>query len=198
MANQLNSGSLDTLKLDDVLLTHIERTANGGYKAEFVQHISRNNGTEGDDVLAMMNASDPRFQRGSKTYNWTPTTLQDIETLLAIPSLDLENSNYVAVTTKGGKVRDVVQLNILNPEYNGHKVSVQITETTEATDWQKANDTGFKVNPATSEVLTKDGMNIYRNTKMVLGEANHTFIQHDKVEVKIEEAQKVAASLDMM
>jgi hypothetical protein len=197
MANQLNSGSLDTLKLGDVLLTHIERTANGSYKAEFVQHINRGGDTS-DDVLAMMNASDPRFQRGSKTYNWTPTTLQDIETLLAIPSLDLENSNYVAVTTKGGKVRDVVQLNILNPLYNGHKVSVQITETTIPTDWQKANDTGFKVNPATSEVLTKDGMNIYRNTKMVLGEANHTFIQHDRVEVKIEEAQKVAASLDMM
>ena len=198
MANQLNSGSLDTLKLDDVLLTHIERTANGGYKAEFVQHISRNNGTEGDDVLAMMNASDPRFQRGSKTYTWTRATLSDLETLLAIPGLDIENSDFVTITSKSGKVREVTNLNILNPEFNSKKLSVQITETTEPTEWQKANDTGYKVNPATSEVLTKDGMNIYRNTKMVLGEAEHTFIQHDRVEVKIEEAVTASAELEMM
>jgi hypothetical protein len=185
MANQLNSGSLSTLNVDDVLLTHVEKSANGGFRAEFVQNINRGGDTS-DDVLAMMNASDPRFQRGSKTYTWTRATLSDLETLLAIPGLDIENSDFVTITSKSGKVREVTNLNILNPEFNGKKLSVQITETTEPTDWQKANDTGYKVNPATSEVLTKDGKNIYRNTKMVLGQAEHNFIQNDRVEVKIE------------
>tara|TARA_R110002012_G_scaffold290829_1_gene485008 strand:+ start:81 stop:674 length:594 start_codon:yes stop_codon:yes gene_type:complete len=197
MANQLNSGSLSTLNVDDVLLTHVEKSANGGFRAEFVQNINRGGDTS-DDVLAMMNASDPRFQRGSKTYTWTRATLSDLETLLAIPGLDIENSDFVTITSKSGKVREVTNLNILNPEFNSKKLSVQITETTEPTEWQKANDTGYKVNPATSEVLTKDGMNIYRNTKMVLGEAEHTFIQHDRVEVKIEEAVTASAELEMM
>lgn len=197
MANQLNSGSLSTLNVDDVLLTHVEKSANGGFRAEFVQNINRGGDTS-DDVLAMMNASDPRFQRGSKTYTWTRATLSDLETLLAIPGLDIENSDFVTITSKSGKVREVTNLNILNPEFNGKKLSVQITETTEPTDWQKANDTGYKVNPATSEVLTKDGKNIYRNTKMVLGQAEHTFIQHDRVEVKIEEAITASAELEMM
>ncbi len=197
MANQLNSGSLDTLKVDEVLLTHVEKTANGGFKAEFVQNINRSGDTS-DDVLAMMNASDPRFKRGSKTYNWTKSTLADLETLLNIPGLDIENSDFVTITSKTGKVREVTYLNILNPEYNGQKVRVQITETTEATDWQRDNDTGYKVNPATSEVLTKDGKNIYRNTKLVLHEPNHTYVQHDRVEVKIEEAITAKAELEMM
>tara|TARA_R100000541_G_scaffold41593_1_gene49027 strand:+ start:1844 stop:2437 length:594 start_codon:yes stop_codon:yes gene_type:complete len=197
MANQLNSGSLDTLKVDEVLLTHVEKTANGGFRAEFVQNINRGGDTT-DDVLAMMNASDPRFKRGSKTYNWTKSTITDLETLLNVPGLDIENSEFVAITSKTGKVREVTYLNILNPEYNGQKVSVQITETTEATDWQRDNDTGYKVNPATSEVLTKDGKNIYRNTKLVLGEPTHTYVQHDRVEVKIEEAMTATASMEML
>jgi hypothetical protein len=33
---------------------------------------------------------------------------------------------------------------------------------------------------------------------MVLGQAEHTFIQHDRVEVKIEEAITASAELEMM
>jgi len=182
MANQLNSGSLDTLKVDDVILTHVERTANGGYRAEFVEHINRG-GTGSDDVLAMMNASDPRFQRGSKTYTWVPATITDVETLLNIDGLDIENSEFVSITSKAGKVRQVVPLNILNPEFNGNKLRVEITETTTPTDWQKANGVGHKVNPATNEILLKDGQKIYRNTKMTIKEPVHTFVQHDRVDV---------------
>jgi hypothetical protein len=196
MANQLNSGSLDTLKVDDVILTHVEKTASGGYRAEFVEHINRG-GTGSDDVLAMMNASDPRFQRGSKTYTWVPATITDVETLLNIDGLDIENMEFVSITSKSGKVRQVVPLNILNPEFNGKRLRVEITETTTPTDWQKANDTGYKVNPATGETLEKDGQKIYRNTRMTINEPVHTFIQHDRVEVKVEEFES-ADTLQMM
>lgn len=42
-----------------------------------------------------------------------------------------------------------------------------------------------KVNPTTSEVLEKGGQPIYRHTRLVAGEANHVFLQHDRVPAKI-------------
>ena len=42
MANQINSGSLSTLKLDQTLLSHVQKAANDSYQACFIERIDRN------------------------------------------------------------------------------------------------------------------------------------------------------------
>ena len=52
------------------------------------------------------------------------------------------------------------------------------------------------VNPATGEILLKDGQKIYRNTKMTISEPSHTFVQHDRVNEVVE--TQVQDMADMM
>ena len=42
MANQTNSGSLDTLKIDQTLLLSLQKASNDSYQAVFVERIDRN------------------------------------------------------------------------------------------------------------------------------------------------------------
>ena len=200
MANLLNSGSLDTLNIDQTLLLQVQQTANDTYQAVFIEKIQRSNvATDDDDsgeidALASMNYGDDRFQRGSKTYVYTKVTAEGLEKLLNIDNLDIENSTFVSQTTKAGKVIQVLKLNILNPinmdaEHPGYKMRwrVKIVEDTNPTEWQAANNAG-KINPSTGEVLSKDGKAIYTHNRVVYSHspAKHTLVEHDRVTTEVE------------
>lgn len=211
MANQLNSGSLNTLKLDQTLLSHVQKAANDSYQACFIERIDRNtapptNESDNDeiDALSILNYGDDRFQQGSKTYVYKRITPESIE-LLSIKNADgtafnLDAAIFSAKTTKAGKVVQACDLNILNPVVSatdhpnvGMRFRVKLVETHEPTQWQ-ADNNGHKINPSTKEDLTVTDAatgeikKIYSAHNVVLSTANpkHMLIAHDKVTVTAE------------
>jgi len=203
MANQLNSGSLDTLKLDETLLVHIQKSANDSYQALFVEKIDRSiisgtSVTETTDrpvnVLADLNYSDDRFRRGGNNHVYVKATAKDLEAKLQIAGLDIENADFTPIMTKGGKTKQALTLNILNPVNveNGCRFRVVLSEDTTPDTWQ-ANNNDFKVNPSTGEALMKDGKHIYSHHYITYAKGDgykdyHTLVQHDRVNVAVEQS----------
>ena len=201
MSNKLNSGSLDTLKVGDVLMKHVQTTSTGGYQVCFIENINRG-GNAGSSALSDLNYSDSRFQRGSRMYVYATAQLSDLEKALGIDGLDIENMDFAAETTKSGKVINCATLNILNPVnvLNGKKFKVQIDEDTKPLDEWQANNDAYKVNPATGEALMKDGQHIYsKNTLTYEDSVQHTLIAHDREPVAAEQpVQNFEAELEMI
>tara|TARA_R110000822_G_scaffold78049_9_gene187081 strand:- start:315 stop:1013 length:699 start_codon:yes stop_codon:yes gene_type:complete len=213
MANQTNSGSLDTLKIDQTLLLSLQKASNDSYQAVFVERIDRNGSskvttTEDNDeidALATMNYGDSRFQQGSTTYKYGRMTAESIELLKIKNSdgtdFDLDAAEFTAMTQKSGKVVQSCSLNILNPSvqepshpaYN-MRYRVKLVETHVPNEWQLENDK-HKINPSTGETLTKAvadeetgeivAHKIYDAHRMVFtnNSVKHNLIQHDRVNV---------------
>ena len=190
MANQLNSGSLDTLNVGDVLMRHVQTTSTGGYQVCVIENINRSGSSASNSALTDLNYSNSRFQRGSRTYVYTTCELSDLEKILGIDGLDIENMEFKSETTKSGKVISCVHLNVLNPVnmLNNKAFKVQINEDVKPHDeWQKKNDT-YKVNPATGEALMKGENNIYaKNTLTYEDSREHVMVAHDRDEVAVED-----------
>lgn len=200
MANQLNSGNLNTLKLDETLLVRVQKTANDSYQALFVENIDRSviNKTESDNTetianaLAELNYSNDKFRRGGKNHVYITATAKDLERVLQIPELDIENSDFGPITTKSGKTKYALDLNILNPmnmdtesKFYQQRFRVRLVEDTTPDAWQANND-DFKVNPSTGEALMKDGKHIYTHHTITFSKGDgfkdyHQLVQHDKV-----------------
>ena len=64
MANQLNTGSIQTLTKGNTLLVNAQQVANGKVQLEFAEIIKSS--TTGVNVLAMLNKSDDRFSSGAR------------------------------------------------------------------------------------------------------------------------------------
>ena len=212
MANQLNSGRLDTLNIDQTLLLQVQEAANDTYQAVFIEKIERGNlPTSNDDsgeidALASMNYGDDRFQRGSKTYVYSKVTAKGLERLLGIDGFSIENSTFLSETTKAGKVIQVLKLNVLNPvnmdaEHAGYGMRwrVKLVEDTIPTAYQLKNDAG-KINPKTKELLTKDGAIIYTHHRVVYSKnaAAHILVEHDKVSAEVESFETADEALSMI
>ena len=220
MANQINSGSLDTLKIDDTLLVHVQQAANNSYQALFIERIDRNNRptteTETDndeiDALSTLNYGDSRFQQGSVNYKYTGVTNESLA-LLKIKNadgtaFDLDTAEFNAMTQKNGKVVQCTMLNIINPtiQEESHvahnmRYRLKLVETHVPTTWQLENSK-HKINPSTDEALTKNvvdtetgeviNMKIYSAHKMVFtnNPVKHIFIKHDKVTAPVKSFEK--------
>ena len=84
----------------------------------------------------------------------------------------------------------MMDLDILNPEFNGTRFRVQITETTEPTEWQAENvERAAKRAGKDGDYITHEGDYIFSNSDIVLlpegQDTNHTWLTAD--------SQKVAA-----
>ena len=76
--------------------------------------------------------------------------------------------------------RETKVLNIASPSVGGQELRVQVTETTEPTEWQAMNlETAAKRRGKDGEYITHQGMYIFANTSMVYGEPKHTFLEAD-------------------
>ncbi len=209
MANQLNSGSLDTLKSGQTLLQSIRKVDNGKYQLTLIERVSTssNDVVVGDeemiDGLAELNYGDDRFSNTSDYYAWPTVSAEGINRILG-GGFDVNAQEFETYTTKSGAVAERVMTNVLNPvsesdgSTSGKRMRVRLMESTTPTEWQSKNG-GYKINPQTSEPLTKDGKFIYRNNRCVFtnGHVPHTKVQHDVAEVKVEEFESEDA-LTMM
>ena len=156
MANQLNSGSLDTLKVGQTLLTKVTRTSTNKVQIEIAEKIQNTTSTSslGDgfsNALSMLNASDGAFSAGKPRRHWAAVEPIDLEMMLNIDGLDLETGDYkteTVQTSNGPKQVEVIYLNILNPQANvdpttgesiAERMRLRIVETTEGNEWDTAH-----------------------------------------------------------
>lgn len=185
MANQLNSGSIDTLKKGDTLLVNARKVANGKIQLEFAEIINSN--TKGVNVLALLNKSDDRFSSNARRA-WMTAEPTDAAELLGI-NLGANQPWYAS--DKG----DMLDLYILNPSMYDTRMRVIVNETTEPTEYQAENlERSAKRRGKEGEFITHNGDYIFSNTDVVLSNDNteefHVFLESDNTGLKT----KVAAA----
>lgn len=127
MANQLNSAQgmdLKTLKAGQVVLTKVIKTSNPEivslelYEGGIVNTTrGTSTTTEGQyEGLGMMMAGYKGFNNsGSVTVAWQNITVSNLELMLGVDELDINNGIWQEFTTKAGKTKEMLALNILNP-----------------------------------------------------------------------------------
>lgn len=163
--------TVENLEGNEMLLVSAKKVNGGKVQLEFAQKISNPNARPAS-ITGLLNESDDRFSGslGAPRRAWLAGEPADIEAKLGITCSDLLN------------VGDAKVLNVLNPTIGGHPLNIQITETTEGTDWDVANfETRAKRAGKDGDfITTPSGEYIYTRSTVVLGEAKHQFITDTK------------------
>ena len=189
MANQLNTGSVDDLKVGETLLMNAKKV--GGEKiqlqfAEIVQSAERE-----INALTVLNKSDDRFSSRARRA-WVTAEPVDAARIFDINFGD-DNEAW-EMTDKG----EVMELNILNPMYETTRFRLLVTETTESTEWQKENlEKAAKRKGKEGPFVMNNGNYIFSNTSTILTNEEttdkHDFLIADStmIEVKAEDLVEV-------
>ena len=172
--NQLNSGSLDTLEVGQTLLISARQISNGKISLEFAEKITAKDRPV--RALTILNASDDRFSSGARR-GWATAEPVDASNAFEVNFGD-DGDWY---TSEKGEMMD---LDILNPEFNGVRFRLQITETTEPTEWQAENvERAAKRAGKDGDYITHEGDYIFSNSDIVLlpedQNAKHTWLTPD-------------------
>ncbi len=171
----INSGSISTLQAGNSLLVHARRVSGGKLQLELAEVTS----SQEPNVLSMFNKSDSRFSQQGARRAWMTVEAQDAGKLLGV---DLSDNNPAWAVDQQG--REILALNILNPEVNGQVLRLKIEETTTPTTWQAANvATAAKRKGAEGDFITNGGKYIFSNTNIVFGQVGevieHTLLEAD-------------------
>jgi len=157
--NELNSGALETLVAGDTLLISARKIANGKISLEFAEKITATDRPV--SALTLLNASDDRFSSGARR-GWA--TAEPVDASKAI-GINFGDDGEWYASDRG----EMMDLDILNPAYNGVRFRVQITETTEPTEWQADNlEKSAKRAGKDGDFITNDGDYIFSNSDIVL------------------------------
>ena len=108
------------------------------------------------NVLATLNKSDSRFNQGRNRFAWMKAMPEQLKEFFGITSTSLEELSY-----EEGLQRDELEegkhyltLDIENPSIQGEPLHIEISETTEPTDWQAVNqENAVKQLKITDEVV---------------------------------------------
>jgi len=123
--------------------------------------------TSSANVLGLLNEDDDRFNQQKPRYAWLSGTPASIEKQFGIDVSSLGEG-------------DVLEIGQVDPKLAGfpnETLNIQITETTEGSEWQVANfDRAAKRAGKDGDFIMKDDMYIYVNSTVVTGEANHTIL----------------------
>ena len=128
MANQLNSGSLDTLKPNETLLLQARKVANGKIQLEVAEQIQVSDSPM--NVLGMLNKSDDRFKSNARR-TWITAEPTDATELFDI-NFGTDAEWYMGTSKSGAQV-ELLDLNVLNPVINDMRCRILVTETIEPT-----------------------------------------------------------------
>lgn len=159
--------TVDTLKKGDTLLVSVKAVKGGKTQLEFAEHIKNPNAKSSNSLVGLFNKSDEKFSSNKPRRGWITGEKTDMEEALGIkiPAMEL------------GEKKD---LNILNPQLGGESIRVQITETTDADNYQKDNiDSQAKTAGPEGDFIFCGGKHIFSNTSVVQGTATHTFLVAD-------------------
>ena len=187
MANLLHSGDLNTLKLGQTLLTRFKKIEGGFVQMELAEVKE---GSRGLSAAFVFNQSDKRFSRNSARRAWQPATPADVQSALGI---SVGDDQAWELDEMGN---ETLTVNILNPTatYEGQEFNlrVQIVETTEPTDWQRANiNTAAKRKGRDGEFVLHNGEYIFTRSNIVFNEPVDVYLKADTEPVKDDVVQKV-------
>ena len=157
---------VEDLKAGDLLLVSAKRVNGNKVQLCFAQKVI-NPEARPSSITGLLNTSDDRFtQSGKARYAWVSGEGADIKEKFGIDCSDIPN------------LGDSKDLGILNPDLDGNKLSLQITETTEGSEYDVANfETRAKRAGKDGEfIMTADGQYIYVKSSIVMGEPKHVFI----------------------
>jgi hypothetical protein len=193
MKNQLNTGSLDTLKKGETLLVNARQVANGKIHLEFAEIIKVNE--KGENVLALLNKSDDRFSSNARR-TWITAEPADATDHLGV---DFGAQAPWYVSERG----EMLDLNILNPLIKGSRCRVVVEESTEPTEYQADNlDKSAKRKGKGGEFITHEGNYIFSNTTIALTnestEKMHIFLTPDSVTTKLGQTSDMSHSIGTM
>lgn len=182
--NQLNSGSIDTLKKGDTLMVSARKVNGGKISLEFAEIIETSDRLV--SALTILNKSDDRFSSRPRRA-WVSAEPSDASELF---NVNFGDDGEWYDSEKG----EMIDLDVLNPTYNGQRFRVQINETVEGTQWQIDNaDVAAKRKGKGGDFITHNGEYIYSNGDIVLvdegNEVTHTYLESDTA--TIENATKV-------
>ena len=187
MANLLHSGDLNTLKLGQTLLTRFRKIEGGFVQMELAEVKE---GSRGLSAAFVFNQSDNRFSRNSARRAWQPATPNDIESTLGISVGDAEGWEMDDMGN------EILTVNILNPvaSFEGQEfpLRVQIVETTEPTDWQRANlNTAAKRKGKDGDFILHNGEYIFTRSSIVFSDPVDVYLQADTAPVPTATIEKV-------
>ena len=191
MENTKNSGSLDTLNLKDTLLVSARKINGGKLSLEFAEIIK--SGDRAVSALTLLNASDSRFS-GKPRRSWVSAEPVDAAQLF---NINFGDDGEWIMTERG----EMMELNILNPSYNGERFRLQINETVQGTQYQLDNiETSAKRRGKDGEFITHDGNYVFSNTEVVMvsknEDVNHTYLETDSQNIsKVEDAVEEMAEI---
>jgi hypothetical protein len=180
MENVLNSGSLETLKQGQVLLTQLRQVSGGKIQMEFAEVKESSSGL---NPVFLFNKSDSRFTSNSARRAWQNGQPSDVEEMFNLPGI-CGNDQAWYQNEKGHTVLD---MNVLNPSliYDGqpYPIRVQIQETIEGDEWQISNtDTAAKRKGKGGDFILHNGNYIFTNSTIVIGqEPQDIFLKPDTI-----------------
>lgn len=172
-------GNINLLVPGQCLLTQASKTKNADkVQLEFAEVLSVGNS---NSITARLNRSDVRFKTRARRA-WETVMMKDAAEDFGI---NLGDDAGWELQSNG---KDILPLNILNPQIEGQFIRLQILETQEGdansgliTDWMRDNvDTAAKRRGADGDFITKNGKHIFSKSRIVFckeGEnPNHVFI----------------------
>ena len=182
------NSQLNSLKTGETLLVRALKTRTNKIQLEFAERVRSVEGNPGS-LLAMLNASDPKFTSGARRA-WIPVEISDAATLF---NINLGDDAPWTLTATG---KDELILGIINPTVTDMRLRLQINETVEPTEWQAENtDTAAKRKGAEGDFIKHKGQYIFSNTGVVLmkkGEnPEHTVLTADTASVAAPASAKI-------
>jgi hypothetical protein len=187
--NQLNSGSIEDLKVGETLLMNAKKVNGDKLQLQFAEIVQ--SAEREINALTILNKSDERFSSRARRA-WVTAEPTDASNIFNINFGD-DNEDW-EMTDKG----EVMELDILNPVFEDIRFRLLVTETTESTEWQKDNlERAAKRKGKEGPFVMNNGNYIFSNTSTILTNEEttdkHDFLIADStmIEVKAEDLVEV-------
>jgi hypothetical protein len=134
-----------------------------------------------ETLLKKLNEGDPRFTAKPQP-GWIVAEPNVIVELFDIPMKDLDKLELfsgaefpMAAQTRG---KHFHWLGLVSPRIDGVEMHVQISEFVSDTPVPRKDP---KIIPTTGQIITCNGLPVYRNTSIILGKAQNVFLESDGV-----------------
>jgi len=188
---QNNKSAIDALKKGDTLLVNARKVKNNKIHLEFAEIISAT--TKPMSALGLLNKSDERFSSSARRC-WLTAEPADASDVFGV---NFGNDADWEMTPKG----EILELDILNPEYQGTRFRVIIEETTEPSEWQADNlEQSAKRKGKDGDFITSEGDYIFSNTDVIQTNEDtdnlHTFLQPDSKTLAASETMEAVEDFD--
>ncbi len=188
----------DYSKSDQTMLTIVRAVANGSFQMEIVDKVQK----PSQNVLQLLNKTDDRFNLGNNRFAWVKVMPHEAQKYFGIDPQELAKLTFTEGREREDMVegKDYLTVEKANPTLDGASLRIQISETTEPTEWQAANlEKAAKQIEITAEIaanpnliksdniadcigevgyfLTEEGQPIFAKATVVTGEPRHQFLE---------------------